>query len=371
MTAFVNSATGGNWGTVAAWTNGTTWPQNSGDTVTLSGGSTITLDGNYSIASITSGDNTSYILNSSGTHSLTLSATNGITNTSTLAAGLIQVTAGSLTINGGGSGTVAVYQGNSTGTAVSQSGTGALTVSNPGGTCFANISTSSGKCLNGAGSGQVVITGTTAINQSGSSYYGTCVTLGSSYSTGSGSTITGDILNSSGGGTAVSGSGGVITYTGGTVNITGGSSISSIGIGFQVTSTLNITNATTTVMKTNAVGIPLFVYSNGVVNWTGAQTIGSGDSCYVIVGSNGILNLSTSTGHLAITNNGRFVINQICTSATITPNGGAGGNLSVTNTSASALFCCLNKDLSAYLTPYGGSSSVGPRFQGIPFACVA
>jgi len=245
-----------------------------GDTVTIGDGVTgsqnVVLDGNptYSIASITNGDNTSYITVST-TRTLTLTGDPAINSSYTSYDGFIRVT-GDLTItHDQGAGTVCVLHDATAGNAIKDSGSASWSISNAGGTALKLAN--KGRVLYHTSSGTLSITG----DLHGDSSEGASSEL---IRTAAGTvTITGDLIND--------GSCDCCENYGGTINLIGTCKGTGGGAHMSCAS------------------------ASGTYTWTGNRSIAASDNCHCVLNL-GTMNFATAGANLVLANSGSFVLEQ-------------------------------------------------------------
>lgn len=253
-----------NWDAVNGWDTqadglGTDYtnPQNGGGTTYACdlNGKAVTMNVNVVIDALNKSSGNLTV--DPGTFSLTLAtSTSTFSGTSPILVGnLVNFT---LITNGN------YYTNNGTGYGINVSGTGTVTINEPGTTIFVNTSSGRGIYLGGSGT----------------------------------SNITGNWTQSGSGN-------GILIGGAGTNNITGDPYVSGTGTGLNPNASGSTTNFSGMPYRlATAAGAPLWV-SVGTCNWTGAQTLGAGVDCYVVV-SGGTLD---TTG-LAIANSGNLMIRR-------------------------------------------------------------
>jgi hypothetical protein len=241
----------------------------------------ITIDGNVTCDGFVGNENVGHF-HVTADRTVTL-AVSGIVSNSTLAAGFIQVSGGTLTLVGGGAGKTLVAGSGAGGSCIVTSGTAGLTINNEGGTALRNTNW-----------GEVVwhgATGTLAITGKCTSSSGQCL-----YVTGN---ATWSITNT--GGTAIeqtAGDGPCVRCTSGTGTVNGNivSSCTAAYI-WRIGS-----NATLNGMFLSTAGCPTLYLNVGTLTWTGARTLAAGEYAFGYTGG-GTLNITS----LALTNSGTFV----------------------------------------------------------------
>ena len=265
------------WGQSTAWSPSSSYPgfSGTGDLAYMTNG-VCTIDNSYSIGSIIGLSGSGYFVNSSGSHNLTFSSTNGLSNSGTNTVnGLIQ--------NTGASSYLGLLQ--------------------PGGGILATGTTSGYTFVQSSGSSYLSCTGgTVAQYTSGPNAHiltvngGSCTVVGN---------LTAPELSAAVGATgcALLAGGGTTTFNGIPVCPTG-AYISYQGAVARI--------------------------STGQLNWTGAQSIPAGTTCQMTLYNSGILN----TNGLTLINSGNLLIFQQGTNSTLTQGTGV-----FTNATSAAQTC--------------------------------
>ena len=382
-----NGTGGGNWSSTSTWSGGVL--PGTGDVATIVGSDNVVIDSNQSVGGITNTGNTSYISMTTGTWTLTVANTTGITYSGTNASGFIRVSGGTLTISG--TACTTVVSGTSTGTAIVETSTGNVTINGPASaSTYAVYENGGGYGLTASGSGTITINnsggyasyvgntggagvyiqgsaiGVIAGNASTNGAYGAALGFTSSSAS---STFSGTVYCTGGSpNVGIKVTAGTVTWTPSTgVSATIGNTGALAAVYIQGGTLIVNGSLTTANSDTSAIATPILV-SGGILQWTGSQTLAGASVCTIGMFA-GTINLATASAAIALANSGTFVIFN------------SGGTLNCLNGSHQATITgqtttsyqtitgsLATGTLANTLINYtGGGSSVGPRFQGIPF----